>query len=107
MITEIQVLILICILACIAVIYALRNEEKFNLLKKDFEHPVFLFFIVAIIIISIWGLSNDNPHIKDATIKAIIAFITAYLAHLNMVFLVFFIVMIFGYFTFQGSIGLP
>lgn len=99
MIDEIQVLILISIIACIAMLYALKDEEKFNILKKDFTNLMFLLFAIMICVISIWGLSNSNEKVKDATVKAIIAFITAYLAHVNMVFLVFFIVIIFGYYT--------
>lgn len=99
MLNEVQVLILVSIITCIAVLYALRDEEKFNILKKDAQHPVFLSFVIIIIIISVWGLNNKNPRINDATIKAIIAFITAYFAHLNMAFLVFFIVIIFAYYV--------
>lgn len=104
MINEVQVLILISIIACIAVLYALKDIEKFNILKKDFTNPTFLLFVFVIFIISVWGLTNENDKINDATIKAIIAFITAYLAHVNMVFLVFFIVMIFGYYTASSSV---
>jgi uncharacterized membrane protein len=91
----------ISIVALVAVVYALRDEERLSVLKKDFTTPVFVGVFVLIIILATIGLSLKEGRAKNATRHAVIAFITAYLAHLNMAFAVFFIVGLFVYYTGQ------
>lgn len=91
----------IAIVALIAIVYAMKDEERFAVLKKDFTTPVFVGIFSTIIILSAIGLSFDEGRLKNSTRHAIIAFITAYLAHLNMAFAVFFIVGLFVYYTGQ------
>jgi hypothetical protein len=94
----------IAIVALIAIIYATRDDERFAVLKKDFTNPVFIGIFVLIVILSIIGLSLQEGRTKNATRHAVIAFITAYLAHLNMAFAVFFIVGLFVYYAGQDII---
>lgn len=89
----------ISIVALIAIIYATRDDEKFAVLKKDFSTPIFVGVFTLIVILSIIGLNLHEGRFKNATRHAVIAFITAYLAHLNMAFAVFFIVGLFVYYT--------
>lgn len=89
----------IAIVALVAIIYALRDEEKFSVLKKDFTTPVFVGIFIIIVALSAIGLSLREGRTKNATRHAVIAFITAYLAHLNMAFAVFFIVGLFVYYS--------
>jgi predicted permease len=88
----------VTIVALIAIIYAMKDEEKFAILKKDFTNPIFTGIFVAIIILSVIGLNVKEGRLKNATRHATIAFVTAYLAHLNMSFAVFFIVGLFVYY---------
>lgn len=93
-----RIFLFVSIIVTIAIIYAMRDEEKFSILKKDFSNPVFLFFFVLIVFFSFLGMNYNDKKINGAVEKATIAFITAYLAHLNMSFAVFFIVAIFAYY---------
>jgi hypothetical protein len=89
----------VSVVALISVIYVMRNEERFSILKKDFSSPLFVGIFTLIVILSIIGLSLKEGKAKNSTRHAVIAFITAYLAHLNMGFAVFFIVWIFVFYT--------
>lgn len=93
-----HIFLFVSIILIIAILYAMRDEERFGIMQKDFSNPVFLFFFVLIIFFSFLGMNYQNTRINNAVEKATIAFITAYLAHLNMSFAVFFIVAIFAYY---------
>lgn len=95
----------VAIVALIAIIYVFKDEERFAVLKKDFTTPVFVGIFVLIVILSAIGLSLKEGRGKNATRHAVIAFITAYLAHLNMAFAVFFIVGLFVYYAGEGVTG--
>ena len=92
----------ITIVSLVAIIYAMKDQERFAVLKKDFSNPIFITIFSVIIILSIIGLSTKNERLKNSTRHATIAFITAYLAHLNMAFAVFFIVGLFVYYNGVG-----
>jgi len=95
----------ITIIALLAILYATRDEERFAVLKKDFSTPVFVGVFVLIVILSTIGLNLKEGRLKNSTRHAVIAFITAYLAHLNMAFGVFFIVGLFVYYSGQDISG--
>lgn len=94
-----QLLLIVGLITLSAVIYSMREEEKLAVLKKDFTHPVFMFFFILIIILTVIGLTSKNNRIKTSIEHGVIAFCTSYLAHLNMPFAVFFIVSIFVYYS--------
>lgn len=89
----------ISIISLAAIIYTMRDEERFSVLKKDFTTPVFVGIFTMIVIFSVIGLTVSKGRLKNATRHAVIAFVTAYLAHLNMSFAVFFIVGLFVYYS--------
>ena len=96
-----KALVIIALIAGLAVLYSLRDQERFQVLEKDVKSPLFLTSLVAIVALSIWGLSSSDERVYEAVSKGVIAFVTAYLSRLNMSFAAFFIVVIFAYFTFN------
>lgn len=97
-----KLLSIVFIITFLAVLYAFKDKERFDILKKDFTNPLFLFFITIIIIICITGIAKGSSKTRKAIEHAAIAFIIAYLSRLNMVFLAFFIVGAFVYFIGSG-----
>lgn len=98
-----HILLFVSIITTIAMVYAMKDEERFSILKKDFTNPIFLVSFFVICVFTVWGLSTNDSKTNKAIEKAIIAFITAYLAHLNMSFVVFFIIAIFAYYFGSNS----
>ncbi len=100
---KIKLFIIVFILTSFCVIYAMKDKEKFDILKKDFLslHFLIIFFIIFIIICV--GLVIAKKRIKSAIIYGTISFITAYLGHLNMSFAVFFIVSLFAYYMHRNE----
>jgi hypothetical protein len=83
--------------AMLALFYIFNHDEKSKILKTDFSSKIFIGMLGLVILISIWGLRNKNMHINISTHRAFVAFLIAYLAHLDMVFGVFGLVWLFTY----------
>ncbi len=83
----------------IIMLMVLRDEDKWKIVKKDFSSISFIGFFLIILALTIIGLNSNNKKIKTSTRHALVAFLIAYLAHLDMVFGAFFLVGIFVYFT--------
>jgi len=100
--TEGMMFSLVGIVVTAVVLYSLRDEERFAVLRKDFTNPVFLTLLVVIVAVYIWGMCSKNLKMNNAVQKGLLAFITAYMAHLNMSVAVFFIVCIVVFYTGSG-----
>jgi hypothetical protein len=85
--------------AGLALVFIARDENKMKLIKKDFTNTQFLIFFAAIVALSVIGLWKGSPRVRKATQHAFVAFMIAYLAHIDMIFFAFFLVGIFVYFT--------
>lgn len=92
-------LLIIVIIAVIFVILATNEQSRFDLLKKDFSNRLFVTSFILIFIVTISCLRYGNKKLKYACRSALISFIIAYLAHLNMAFAVYFIVGILVYYN--------
>ena len=80
-----------------------RDEERTNKLKKLFTNKLFLISLVGIIIFSWWQLSStgdddESDRRKRATREAILGFIIAVLAYLDLKAAPFFIIWIVSYY---------
>lgn len=98
----IKLTVFILIFICMCIIYAMRDIEKINILKKDFTSIEFLSIFIIIIFFIIIGFILKG-RIKIAVIYGTISFITAYLGHLNMSFAVFFIVSLFAFYMHKNE----
>lgn len=79
----------------------IRDKNKLQTVLDDFKEPIFIGFFIVIVIITFWGLTRDSKRIVDSTRNAMVGFLIAYLAHLDMVFAAFFLVGIFSYYSSQ------
>ena len=80
-----------------------RDEERTSRLKKLFTNKLFLISLVGIIIFSWWQLSStgdddESDRRKRATREAILGFIIAVLAYLDLKAAPFFIIWIVSYY---------
>tara|TARA_B100001063_G_scaffold247188_1_gene291133 strand:+ start:6555 stop:6914 length:360 start_codon:yes stop_codon:yes gene_type:complete len=93
---------------CISTILKLKTNNELSLLYDLFANPHWLFHTIAIIIFSIWilkydgvGVFHEKKHLeraKDAVKKAVIAFIIALCAYLDISTVVFWFVWGAGYY---------
>jgi hypothetical protein len=91
--------LLIIIVTLLAILFALKDQERFAVLNKDFRNRLFVSCFVTVVFFATSGLLFGDDRLKSATKSAIIGFMIAYLAHLNMSFAVFFLVGIFVYYN--------
>jgi len=89
----------IFIILGVATIFVLRDEEKFNKFKKDFHKPEFIFFSLLILVLSVIGINSDHERIRESTRAALISFIIAYCAYVDLFFACFFITGVVVYIT--------
>lgn len=89
----------ILIILVIVTVIIILDQNKLKTVKKDFTSFTFIGFFLVIVGISIWGLTNKNNRIKTSTRHAVVAFLIAYFAHVDMMFAAFFLVGIFVYYT--------
>jgi len=91
---------IVSLIALLGVILTLifKDKEKLEKIEGDLKNPQFLFFLILIILLIIFGYFNKSARIRKATFHATIAFLVAYLAHLDMVFVAFFLVGFVTYF---------
>lgn len=86
----------------LSIIFVLLDEDKAPLLKADFTRPLFVLVLLFIITLTILGMVvSKDKKINVTTRHAIIAFLAAYFAHINMVFVPYFMVGILVYFTYD------
>lgn len=84
-------------------IFIFAFKEAHTEIIKDFTNKRFLFIASGIAVFSYW-IINDTPDtkkgkaFKEATRKALAALFIAYLAHLDMIFAPFFLVLVFDYY---------
>lgn len=90
-----SVLVLIVIVSVI--IY--MDEQRSIKVSSDLKKPGFIFLLLTVIFISAWGLTNKDKRIQSAVRNGIVALLTAYFAHIDMIFATFFLVAIFVYYT--------
>lgn len=89
---------LIFLLIAIFIIY---TRNKFQQILNDLSNPIFLFFLIMLILFSYWGLyiEKDDERIRTATGRAISGFIIAYLAHADLMFIAYIVIWIFVFHT--------
>ena len=63
-------------------------SDAWGQIKDDFSHPFFVVLFCILMIISLWGmLIQPNRRVRKATEASLIAFLIAYLARLDLVFI--------------------
>lgn len=87
------------ILFLVIVIYIAYMDNKHKIIIKDFSKFKFSFFVGVIIIVSIIIFFTGSKKAKFAARHAIVAFIIAYFAHLDLIFATYFLVFIVYYFS--------
>lgn len=87
----------VILLALIIILFSLY-DGTFHIIKEDFTNPHFLFFFITMIVFSIWALNSGNQKYVRATQYAIVGFVIAYLAHLDMIFTAYIVVWLLHYF---------
>ncbi len=85
------------LLALIIILFSLY-DGTFHIIKQDFTNPYFLFFFITMVIFSIWALNSRNIKYVKATQYAIVGFVIAYLARLDMIFTAYIVVWLLHYF---------
>ena len=85
-------------LAVLIIVFFSIYDGTFHIIKKDFTNPHFLFFFIAMVLFSIWTLNSGNEKYVTATQYAIVGFVIAYLAHLDMIFTAYIVVWLLHYF---------
>ena len=94
-------LIISFILFLALTIFAIHHGKKYNLIYQSFNNP---YWIISILIIIIWctyifyNADNIDPREVVATQAALVAFIIAYFAHLDLTISAFWLVWLVSYF---------
>lgn len=94
--------IIIHIFLALLVIFMIIIRKSYKIIFKDFTDSLFIIFFIFIVLLSYWGLyirKGDNDRTKQATQRAIMAFIIAYMAHVDLIFVAFIFVWIYVYHT--------
>uniref|UniRef100_A0A6C0EKR4 Uncharacterized protein n=1 Tax=viral metagenome TaxID=1070528 RepID=A0A6C0EKR4_9ZZZZ len=86
-------------LVFVVAVIAIRDEEKLKIIKNDFSNWGFSALFILITILTVTGLIYGNKRVKNTVRHAMVAFMIAYFAHIDMDFAAFFLVGIFVYFT--------
>ena len=92
-------IVLIMVFLMAASILIFRDQEKLDVIKKNFTDETFITFFVIIVSLIVYGLQNKNNKVRISIRNGAIAFVTSYFSRLNMSYAVFFVVVIFVYFT--------
>lgn len=94
-----ELIIAVLLILSIVSLVVIRDRSRLDKVKGDFTNLTFLSFLFIIIGISVWGFTTGSKKIQNATRHAIVGFLIAYFAHIDMVFVAFFLVGTFVYFT--------
>jgi len=93
-------LIYILIIFMCAMIPLILTKHKVNAILNDFRDPVyqFLFILLMILIIYVYKYRQNNEQIMVAVKRGVVAFIIAYLAHIDLPFGVFILIFMISYY---------
>ena len=83
----------------LVVIIILVRHKKASIIFNDLTRPIFSLSLISIIIFSVYCWHSNNEKLKLSSQKAIVAFIIAYLARLDLVFAAYFIIFIITYYV--------
>ena|SRR3989304_4571801 len=81
----------------IAITITMISRNKHATIYKDLMDPLFIIFTVMIIIFLYMGLNSTDPKINKSTHRAIVAFLIAYMAHADLIFIVPIVIFIITY----------
>lgn len=84
----------ILLFAAISMMY---TRDRFASIHRDLTTPSFVLFTCLIILFGIWGMNHKEYRVRISTQRALIAFMVAYMAHSDMVFIVPIAIYIFSY----------
>ena len=96
---NIPFIILISILFVVSLVL-FRHQETLNQFLHDIQNPYFDTFLIIVMSIVIWGINNDNQRIRRATEAGLVSLMIAYSSRLKLIFPVFFMIVLFTYFSF-------
>jgi len=79
--------------------YTAEDGRAFKAMEKDFQSQRFILLLVVVAISAYAGLKNENIRGRRATQHALLAFIVAYFAHLDMPFASYFLIFVVIYYS--------
>lgn len=93
-------LIYILLIFFLLMVPLIITKHKLNIILLDFTDPIylFLFIILFIFVIYLFKYYNNDLRIITATKRAIVAFIIAYLAHIDLPHGAFILVFLLTYY---------
>ena len=95
--------IIVCFLLLIISFYLEYSQSLTNIIKTDFENPNFLTGLFIIMVFMIYLLHKDfkddkRDKILESLKKSLTALVIAYLAHLDLIFVPFWLIFSLAYF---------
>lgn len=77
-----------------------RHEETLKNLLYDIKNPYFDILLIIVMIIVLWGINQGDQRIRRSTEAGLVSLMIAYSSRLRLIFPVFFMIVLFTYFSF-------
>lgn len=87
-------LLLLCALGVLT-IYISENQKAAKIFIEDINRPNFLILLTLVTVVIVVGLTTENEKRRRSIRHAIIGLIIAYLAHVDLPWVVFFVLLIY------------
>ncbi len=96
---DLQELVIAVIAWCIFVILVLYKHKKLNIIYNDLKDAWFVFSLFLVTAFTIYCWFSEDQNLKESSQKAVVALLIAYLSRLDIVFLAYFLLYIFAFYT--------
>jgi len=83
----------------LVLLYTTKKTNVLSQIKRDLHDPVFWGMLIITLIITIWGLRQDDPIRRSSIHSAVVALIASYFSHLSLIYPAFYIVLVVDYFS--------